>query len=46
MGLSDSAVRLRFTLVGVPPPHYSLPENCARGQALITVRLNLVTVPD
>lgn len=46
LGLTERAVKLRFTLVGVPPPHYSAPETCARGQALVTVRLNVVTVPD
>jgi hypothetical protein len=46
LGLTERVVKLRFTLVGVPLPHFSAPETCARGQALVTVRLNVVTVPD
>jgi hypothetical protein len=46
LALTDRVVKLRFTLVGVPPPHSSVPGSCARGQALVTVRLNVVTVAE
>ncbi len=43
--LTDRSVRLRFTMVGVPPPAYTVPGACRQGQALLTVRLNLVVLP-
>ncbi len=42
--LNERSVRLRFTMVGVPPPAYSVPGACRQGQALLTVRLNLVVL--
>lgn len=42
--LDDRAIKMRFTMVGVPPPYYSVPENCWRGQALVTVRMRVVTL--
>lgn len=43
--LNERSVRLRFTMVGVPPPPYAVPGACHQGQALLTVRLNLVVLP-
>jgi hypothetical protein len=45
LDLKDRSVRVRFTMVGVPPPRYSIPGTCRQGQALLTVRLNVVVVP-
>lgn len=43
--LNERSVRLRFTMVGVPPAAYAVPGTCRQGQALLTVRLNLVVLP-
>lgn len=43
--LNERNVRLRFTMVGVPPPAFSVPGACHQGQALLTVRLNVVVLP-
>ena len=43
--LNERSVRLRFTMVGVPPAAYAVPGACRQGQALLTVRLNLVVLP-
>ena len=40
--LADSAVKLRFTLTGAPPPQ--LPAPCAQGQALVNVRVTVAKV--
>ena len=43
--LNERSVRLRVTMVGVPPAPYAVPGACRQGQALLTVRLNLVVLP-
>ncbi len=45
MRLNERSVRLRFTMVGVPPPAYTVRGACRQGQAVLTVRLNLVVLP-
>jgi hypothetical protein len=39
----DKTMKLRFTMTGIPPP--SFPAACPQGQALVTVRVDVVTVP-
>lgn len=46
LGVGAHAVKVRFTLVGTPPPRYVAPGTCAGGQALLTVRLDVVSVPE
>jgi hypothetical protein len=43
LDLQDRLVKLRFTMVGVPPPPF--PAACPLGQALVTVRVNVVVFP-
>jgi len=43
--LEDRSVRLRFTLGGEPTPP-APPNDCLRGQALITLRLRLAVAPN
>lgn len=45
LALDDRTVRLRFTLAGVPPPAFAPPGPCLPGQALVTVRVNVVSFP-
>lgn len=41
--IREHSMRLRFTLVGQPPALVHPPEPCPRGQALVTVRLDLIS---
>jgi hypothetical protein len=45
LGLDDRNIKLRFTMIGVPPQLFSSPEPCPEGQALVTVRVNVVVLP-
>jgi len=45
-GIADHAVKVRFTMVGVPPPLIKDPGAvCPQGQALVTIRATLVQWP-
>ncbi len=46
LDVGDRAVKVRFTLVGTPPPPNVAPGSCIGGQALISVRLDLMAVPE
>jgi hypothetical protein len=39
----DRAMKLRFTMTGMPPPPF--PAVCPQGQALVTIRVDVVSVP-
>ena len=39
----DRTMKLRFTMTGIPPPPF--PAACPQGQALVTVRVDVVSVP-
>jgi hypothetical protein len=41
--IHDRSLSLRFTLAGQPPPLVRPPEPCPRGQALVNVRLDLIS---
>lgn len=41
--IRERSMKLRFTLVGQPPALVHPPEPCPRGQALVTVRLDLIS---
>jgi hypothetical protein len=43
LSLQDEVVKLRFTMMGVPPPPFPAP--CPQGQALVTIGVNVVVVP-
>ncbi|MGE5246608.1 MAG: hypothetical protein ACM3SQ_20460 [Betaproteobacteria bacterium] len=47
LALQDRTVRLRFTMVGIPPPAFpaAFPPPCQQGQALVTVAVNVVVFP-
>jgi hypothetical protein len=39
----DKTRKLRFTMTGIPPPPF--PAACPQGQALVTVRVDVVSAP-
>jgi hypothetical protein len=39
----DKTLKLRFTMTGIPPPPF--PAACPQGQALVTVRVDVVSAP-
>lgn len=41
--IEDRSVRLRFTLTGQPPALVRPPDPCPRGQALVTIRLDVIS---
>ncbi len=43
LNLNDRRVALRFTLTGQEPPRFQPPTPCPQGQALISVRLDIVS---
>ena len=45
LSLDERTIKLRFTLIGVPPPPFAVPGPCIPGQALVTVRVNVVSFP-
>lgn len=45
LGLSDRSVKLRFTMIGTPPPAFAPPAPCPAGRALITIGVDVLVVP-
>jgi hypothetical protein len=43
LSLRDRTVKLRFTMAGIPPAPFST--TCAAGQALVSVRVNVLVLP-
>jgi hypothetical protein len=43
LSLRDRTVKLRFAMAGIPPPPFST--TCGPGQALVSVRVNVLVVP-
>ena len=44
LSLSDRSVKLRFTMIGTPPPAFAPPTTCPGGRALVTVGVDVLVV--
>jgi hypothetical protein len=45
LSLNDRTIKLRFNLIGGPSPAFVPPGPCVPGQAVVTVRMNVVSFP-